>query len=159
MCDIRCWSYRQKHFGLGYSAPCRRIYVVFCVWGTCRCLDQRSKLHRPPLHGLACSTTFSRRKKNLTITIGLLAPLVLGNMSACIQVPSAPQAWPPNYKRVPSTAGTRKHVCLHMQAPRVWPPNEDCVWKTSCLLEGRKMIVGSSNFRCLNNINWEREYI
>ena len=62
MCDIRFGSYRQKRVFLGYSAPCRRIYVVFCVWDIHRSLDQPSKLHRPPLHGLACSTTFSRRK-------------------------------------------------------------------------------------------------
>ena len=62
MCDIRCGSYRQKRVGPGYSAPCRRIYVVFCVWDIRRSLDQPSKLHRPPLHGLTCSTTFSRRK-------------------------------------------------------------------------------------------------
>ena len=45
MCNIRFGSYRPKW-----------IYVVFL------CLDQPSKLHRPPLHGLACSITFSRRK-------------------------------------------------------------------------------------------------
>ena len=90
MCDIRFGSYRQKRVFLGYSAPCRRIYVVFCVWDIRRSLDQPSKLQRPPLHGLACSTTFSRRKikiKIVMITIGFLAPLVL---------PSAPRAWPPN---------------------------------------------------------------
>ena len=63
MCEIRCGNYRQKRTGLGYSAPCRQIYVVYCVWGTCRCLDQPSKLHHPPLHGLACSTTFTGGKK------------------------------------------------------------------------------------------------
>ena len=34
--------------------------------------------------------------KILTITIGFLAPLVLGNVYACKRVPSAPRAWPPN---------------------------------------------------------------
>ena len=67
MCNIRCGSYRQKRVGLGYSAPCRRTYVVFSVWGTCRCLDQPSKLYCPPLHGLACSTTFSKRKIQIKI--------------------------------------------------------------------------------------------
>ena len=84
MCDIWCGSYKQKRIGLGYSAPCRRIYVFFCVWDFCRSLHQPSKLHCPPLHGLVCSTTFSRRKiktKILTITIGLLALLVLGAFS------------------------------------------------------------------------------
>ena len=105
MC-VRCGSYRQKRVGQGYSVLCRRIYVV--------CLDQPSKLHRPPLHELACSTTFSGRKiKIFTITVGFLAPLILGNASACIRVPSAPRAWPPNYNRVPSTAGLRKRVFLH----------------------------------------------
>ena len=33
-----------------------------------RSLDQPSKLHRPPLHGLACSTTFSQRKIKITRT-------------------------------------------------------------------------------------------
>ena len=71
-------------------------------------------MHRHPWHNLACSTTFSRRKiktKIFTITIGFLAPLVLGNVYACIRVPSAPRAWPPknlyNYNRVFSTAGPR----------------------------------------------------
>ena len=89
MCDIQCGSYRQKRVGLGYSAPCRQIYVVFCVWDICRSLNQPSKLHHPPLYGLACSTTFSWRKikiKFLTITIGFLAPLVLYAFP-----------WPPNY--------------------------------------------------------------
>ena len=58
----RCGSYRQKHIGHGYSAPCRWIYVVFCVWDICRSLDQPSKLHHLPLHDLACSTTFSWRE-------------------------------------------------------------------------------------------------
>ena len=62
MYDIRFESYRQKHVGLGYSAPCRRIYVFFCVLDIRRSLDQPSKLYHPPLHGLACSATFSRRK-------------------------------------------------------------------------------------------------
>ena len=48
----------------------------------------------PP--SLTCSTTFSDRKIIFTITIGFLAPLVLGNASACIRVPLAPRAWPPN---------------------------------------------------------------
>ena len=81
MCDLRFGSYRQKCVFLGYSTPCWRIYVVFCAWDIRRSLDQPSKLHGPPLHGLACSTTFSRRKikiKILTITLGFLAPLVLG---------------------------------------------------------------------------------
>ena len=60
MCNIRCGSYRQKRVGLCNSAPCRRIYVFFCVWDICRSLNQPSKVHRPPLHGLACSTTFSQ---------------------------------------------------------------------------------------------------
>ena len=55
MCDIRFGSYRQKRVFLGYSAPCRQIYVVFCVWDIRRSLDQHSKLHHPPLHSLACS--------------------------------------------------------------------------------------------------------
>ena len=32
------------------------------------------------------------------ITMGFLAPLVLGNAYACIHVASAPRAWPPNYR-------------------------------------------------------------
>ena len=62
MCYIRCGSYRQKRVGLGYSVPCRQIYV--------------------------CSTTFSGRKiKIFTITIGFLAPLVLGNASYAYAFP------------------------------------------------------------------------
>ena len=62
----------------------------------------------------------------LTITIGFLAPLVLGNAYACIHVPSAPRAWPPknlyNYNRVSSTAGPWKHVSLHTHSlgPSGW---------------------------------------
>ena len=78
MCDIRCGSYRQKHIGLGYSAPCRWIYVVFCVWDICRSLDQPSKLHHPPLHGLACSTTFSWRKIKVLLVLGNAFPQPLG---------------------------------------------------------------------------------
>ena len=118
MCNIRFGSYRQKRVFLGYSAPCRQIYVVLCVWDICRSLDQPSKLHHPPLHDLACSTIFSWRKiklKIFTFTIGLLALLVLGS----IHVPSAPRAWPPknlyNYNRVSSTVGPRKRVCLHRE--------------------------------------------
>ena len=139
MCDIWCGSYRQKCIGQGYSAPCRRTYVVFCVWDIRRSLDQPLTLHRPPLHGLACSTTFSRRKikiKILTITIGFLAPLVLGNVYACIRVPLAPRAWPPNknlynYNRVPSTAGPRKHVWKHMHSLGLGPLTSCCKIKIS----------------------------
>ena len=100
MCNIRCGSYKQKRFGLGYSALYWRIYAVFCLLDIQRNLDQPSKLHHPPLHVLACSTTFSWRKikkRIFTITIGFLAPLVLENAYACIQVLSAARAWPPNY--------------------------------------------------------------
>ena len=83
MCDIQCGSYRQKHVGLGYSALCRQIYVVFCVWGTCRCLNQPSKFHCPPWYGIACSTTFSEKNKNKNLY---------------------------NYNRVLSTAGPRKRT-------------------------------------------------
>ena len=93
MYDIQFGSYSQKCVGLGYSSPCRRIYVVFCVRDIRRSLDQPSKLHRPPLYGLACSTTLRWRKiKIFTSTIGFLAPLVLGNAYASIRVPSAPWA-------------------------------------------------------------------
>ena len=66
MCNVRYGSYRQKCVGLGYSAPCRQIYGVFCVWDIRRSLYQPSKLHRPPLYGLPCSTTFSLRKIKIT---------------------------------------------------------------------------------------------
>ena len=62
MCSIVFGSYMQKCVFLGCSTPCKRRYVYFCVWDIRRSLDQPSKLHCPPLHGLACSTTFSWRK-------------------------------------------------------------------------------------------------
>ena len=142
-------SYRQRHVGLGYSAPCKWIYVVFCVWGTCRCLHQPSKLHHPPLHGLACSTTFSRRKikiKIWTITIGFLAALVLGNAYACIHVPSAPRAWPP--KNLTITIGVlallvlgNMSACIRVSsAPRAWPPNNNIVFYTQKVKVGPYLV-------------------
>ena len=110
MCDLRCGSYRQKRVFLGYSALCRRIYVVLCVWDIRRSLDQPSRLHRAPLHGLACSTTFSRRKikiKIFTITIGFLAPLVLGNAYAC-----RIRSWPPNTQEKQEEGGGNEWVTM-----------------------------------------------
>ena len=69
--DTRFGSYRQKCVFLGYSAPCRWIYLLLYAW--------------PP--------------KNLK-----------------------------DYNRVPSTAGPRKRVSLHIRvpsAPRAWPPNNN----------------------------------
>ena len=90
--NVRHWPC----IGLGCSNPCQWIYVVFCVWDICRSLDQPSKLHHSPLQGLTCCTTFSWRKikiEILTITIGFLALLVLGNVPACIRVPSGLAPW------------------------------------------------------------------
>ena len=71
MCDIRCGSYRPKRVDLGYSAPYWRTYVIFCVWGTCRGLNQPSKLHHPPLHDLVFLCFFCTVCKMVSI-----APLV-----------------------------------------------------------------------------------
>ena len=93
----------KKCIGLGYRAPCWRIYAVFCVWDICRSRDQPSKLHRPPLHGLACSTTSSQRKNKITN--------------------------PYNYNRFPSTAGLRKPYVPNIpSAPLAWPPKKRTSW-------------------------------
>ena len=131
MCDIRCGSYRQKRVFLGYSTLCRRIYVVFCVWDIRRSLDQPSKLHCPPLHGLACSTTFRRRKikiKILMITIGFLAPLVLGNTYASIHVPSASWAWPPNNKECREDTGCVPIQGLHTSSAHLKCDRANFFW-------------------------------
>ena len=106
----------KKCIGLGYSVPCRQIYVVFCAWDICKSLDQSSKLHHSPLHSLACSTTFSWRK-NKTFLKKSKNPYNYNKVPCTASPTSAPQAWPPknpyNYNRVPSTTGPRKCVCLH----------------------------------------------
>ena len=83
MCNIRCGSYRQKCVGLGYSAPAGG-YMQFFV--------SEFPLF-PRSLGLG-------HLKLLTITIGFLAPLVIGNANACIRVLSAPRAWPPKYRSI-----------------------------------------------------------
>ena len=118
----------KKCVGLGYSVPCRQIYVVFCAWDICKSLDLSSKLHHSPLHGLACSTTFSWRKiffflkkvKILTITIGFLAPLVL---------PRPLRLGPLKILTItigflaPLVLGN-VYACIRVpSAPRAWPPN------------------------------------
>ena len=102
------------------------ICSFFFVWDIHRSLDQPSKLHHPPLHGLACSTTFSWRKmkiKILMITIGFLAPLVLGNayvcMLACLH--TAPRAWPPNNKVTESVFARRLLIEMQSLTPsKAW---------------------------------------
>ena len=96
MCDIRCGSYRPKSVDLAYSAPYMQTYVIFCVCVPCRGLDQPSKLHLPPMHGLACSTRF---------TYGRIK--IENNNNKNFN----------DYNRVPSTAGAVNRVCLHTRFP------------------------------------------
>ena len=84
MCNIWCWSYRQKRIGLGYSALCRQICHFLCLWylqesGPTLQIASPS-LARFCLH----HDSYPEKNKNLY-----------------------------NYNRVPSTTGPRKYVCLH----------------------------------------------